>query len=97
MTDHMMYILFKRKDALTDKGVADELTKYDECRFHEIPEWLKIEVNNRNLSFGPREPNPIEVMESQKDGRLHRYYNNQLNTNDLHNIYTKGYHYDIKC
>jgi len=96
--DHMMYYLFKRKTVkpMKDEEVVDELSKYDEDRFYELPEWLKVELNTRNLSFGPREPNPVEIMESQTDGRLHRYYNKQMDHKDLYNIYVKGYHYDIR-
>ena len=43
------------------------------------------------------EPDPIEILESKNDGRLHKYYNKQLSTEDLHNHYARGDYYDIRC
>jgi len=92
------YIYRRRTVAkISNDEVVSELSKYDECRFYELPEWLKTEVRNRNLSFGPREPDPFERMEATRDYKLNAYYNNQLTVDDLHNIYAKGRIYDIQC
>ena len=95
----LLEYIFKRKSPakLTNSQIVTELYKYGEYRFYELPEWLKVEVRNRKLSFGPREPDPIEILESKNDGRLHKYYNKQLSTEDLHNHYARGDYYDIRC
>tara|TARA_B100000131_G_scaffold280294_1_gene286059 strand:- start:4 stop:318 length:315 start_codon:yes stop_codon:yes gene_type:complete len=91
--------VFKRKSVkkTTDHEIINEVAKYDENRFYELPGWLKNELQIRNLSFGPREPKPYEQLEASKDERLHKYYNNQLSVQDFHNIYTRGIRYDIQC
>ena len=98
--EHIMQKLYKKRKSVkkaTDREIINEVAKYDENRFYELPGWLKNELQVRNLSFGPREPKPYEQLEASKDERLHKYYNNQLSVQDFHNIYTRGIRYDIQC
>tara|TARA_Y100000310_G_C20680013_1_gene815354 strand:- start:2329 stop:2754 length:426 start_codon:yes stop_codon:yes gene_type:complete len=80
---------------LTLEDIKQELSKYEEDRWWELPKWLRFAISARNLMFGPREPNPFEVNDSKRDYKLHAYFNNLITPQDLYNIYVKGVNYHV--
>ena len=80
---------------LTNQVISEYLYEYDDCRWSDVPKWLRLAILGRNLSFGPRNPSESEKMEAEQDGMLHRNYTNQLTPHDLYLKYVKGVKYDV--
>jgi len=80
---------------ISNDSIVGELSKYDDNRYWELPKWLKFELWVRDIPFGPRDPNPFEALEARKDERLHKFFNNQLTSHDLYQIYCKGVMYHV--
>ena len=87
--------VYKRKTVapISDEDIKQELSKYEEVRVWELPRWLRIELRARNISFGPREPNFLEINNSKRDYQQHVKYNRLfMTTTDFINSTKGDYH-----
>ena len=65
------------------------LGDYDEYFYPSLPEWIKNELQMRDLYFETRNPTTWEMKETEIDALEHRISLNELTSNDLIELYTR--------
>lgn len=74
----------------TDKDIVMILSQYDECSFTQLPSWLRLQLQVRDIKFPRREPTEYEQWETVSDAREHRITNNEKTLEDYKDKYLKG-------
>jgi hypothetical protein len=75
---------------MTDEEVHLALDKYGDRGFDMLPQWLRTELQARNLPILKREPTYHEKLDTFKDAREHRIKHKEITLNDLKDKYLFG-------
>jgi|TARA_R100000501_G_C2611832_1_gene106260 hypothetical protein len=75
---------------MTDEEVMAYLAEYDEQGFEAMPDWLKQELQVRDLPIPRREPTDLEKWEAGEDAKEHRHMNNERTIEDFKDKYKRG-------
>ena len=68
---------------MTDQEIKEYLSEYDEKGFQDLPDWIQLELQARNLTFQRRDPTPQEMKETEQDAEDHRILNNERTIKDI--------------
>lgn len=67
---------------LSDTELWLELQSYDDVGYEDMPEWLRQELEARNITFQSRNPTEYEMKETEQDAIEHRIMNHEMTIDD---------------
>ena len=79
-----------KRTYMEDEEILEALSSYAEVGFDDMPEWLKLEMEARNLVCSTRQPTELEQWDTVGDAFEHRVLNKELTIEDYLDHYVKG-------
>jgi hypothetical protein len=81
---------------LTDEELNYELSEYNESGYGDIPNWIRQEIEARNLTWPKRKPTETEKLETEDDAWQHRISHNEHTTRDFVDKYKHGKYFKVR-
>jgi len=75
---------------MTDIEVSVALLDYDDVGYEDVPDWLRSELESRNMLVVRRKPTELEQWDTVADAREHRIVNKELTIQDYVDKYKHG-------
>lgn len=75
---------------MTDIEVSVALLDYDDVGYEDVPDWLRSELESRNMLVARRKPTELEQWDTVADAREHRIVNKELTIQDYVDKYKHG-------